>query len=778
MKRTLLILSLITSLLQPTLAEGKFLNVFQKDGKYIMEIPQSTLGRDILVSTTIMQGAARKNRTAEQRFGYGGDAVFSKLIQLKKDGDQIQITMPFSYLPAVKGSIYDNYNQSLLQPIAQTFDIIESKDSSYQVDITQFLKSDDQLISLHGATEEIGLGGYDPQQSYISSIKCYQENVNFCTFRTYMDKDPRGGKTSWLVGTSWMLLPKEPMRPRISDSRVGYFKSGFKTSLLNHNSMDDTEIINHWRLEPKTEDEEKYLRGELVEPKKPIIYYIDANVPDALKPYFIKGVEKWNEAFEKAGFKNAIKAKIQPTQEEDSTYSEEDLRYSLISFKASPIANAYGPMTVDPRSGEILNSHVAIFYSVMQLLQRWYFVQTAAANPIARQYPLPVEEMGKLIQEVVTHEVGHTLGLRHCFTGSTIFPSDSLRNADFVRKNGIGTSVMDYQRFNYVAQPGDGLNAIDFLPKIGTYDKYAIEYGYRWNKEDIDFASEAKMLSKWVDDKRNENPNLVYIEEGDFYDPRVLSEDCGKDLVNCNLLSVKNLKRDMDNLMKWNPGKDSGYYTLRKRYLSVLQHYDNLTSHLVKLIGGYYHNEPSRSEKLAYFQPVTREEQKKAMEALNELIFKEPKWLFPKWLAEKTGVTEEQYGANIYKATMSKIIFKNSNLDKNMSFSKDGYTTTEMMNDLAKYMFFDKPADNLTAYDRTLQNELVTQLTICAENPTYYASGFSQLCKELLEKIKAYAEEGQTDHIHYVNKAHLKTMVNFVTVWQNGKPDVLLNAQK
>lgn len=776
MKKSFFIFSLSTFLLQASLAEGKFLNVFQKDGRYLMEIPQSTLDRDILVSTTIIQGAARKSRTADQRFGYGGDAVFSKMIRLVKDDNRINVTMPFGYLPPIEGNIYNTYNQSILQPIAQAFSIQESKDSTYVVDITNFLNSDDQLISLHGATEELQLGGYLPDQSYVSSIKSYQENINFCTFRTYMAKTPNESNTSWLVGTSWMLLPEKPMRARISDPRVGYFRSGYKTSMTNMNSDDDTNIINRWRLEPRPEDREKYRRGELVEPKKPIVYYIDPTVPDALKPYFIEGVEKWNEAFKKAGFKNAIKARIEPTAEEDSTFSEEDLRYSIISFKASPIANAYGPMTVDPRSGEILNSHVAIFYSVMQLLQRWYFAQTSAANPIARQYPLPVEEMGKLISEVVTHEVGHTLGLRHNFAGSTIYTSDSLRNASFVRENGIGASVMDYQRFNYVAQPGDGMRPIDFLPKLGVYDKFAIEYGYR-DFGDNNFAEEAKRLGQWVDEARNKDSRLVYIEEGDYNDPRVLSEDCGKDLVESNLLSVKNLKVSMQNLLKWNPANDPGYFTLRKRYLSVLQHYDNLTAHITKIVGGYYHNEPTRSEKMAFFQPATREEQVKAMEALNELVFKEPKWLFPKWLEEKTGVTEEKFGNNVYKGTMTKIIFKNAVLDQNINFDKANYSTQEMMNDMVRYMFLDKPADKLSSYDRTLQNEMTTQLTICAENPSYYANGFAELCMRLLEKVKAYAEEGLAKPCGFVNQSHLKTMTHFITVWQNGKSHVLLNAQ-
>lgn len=775
MKRTLILFSLASFLLQPCAAGEKFLTVSHHDGKYIMEIPSSTLGRDILVSTTIMQGAAQPKRTAQQRFGYGGDAVFSKMIRLVKEKGKINITLPFAYLPRVEESIYNDYNASMQMPVAQSFDIIGDSANTYKVDITQFLLSDDQLVSLRGATEELELGGYDMQNSHITSVKSYEENINICSYRTYMSKSPTGGNTSWLVGSSWMLLPVVPMRPRVSDTRVGYFRSGYKASLTSPTTNDDTYIINHWRLEPKEEDMAAYRRGELVEPKKPIVYYIDRAVPDSLKPYFIAGVERWNEAFEQAGFKNAIKAMVEPTAEEDSTFSEEDLRYSIISFKASPIANAYGPMTVDPRSGEIVNSHVAIFYSVMQLLQRWYFVQTGAANPVARQYPLPLSEMGKLIGEVVTHEVGHTLGLRHNFIGSTFYTSDSLRHASFVRKHGIGASVMDYQRFNYVAQPTDGLSAADFLPQLGVYDKYAIEYGYRYYPDITDFKAESGMLAKWVTEKRAADNRLIYLEEIDYNDPRVQSEDCGKDLVESNLLSVQNLKAVMRNLEKWNPTQDEGYFTLRKRYLSVLQHYDNLTTHLVKMVGGHYHNEPLRTESSIVYQPVSKADQLKAIEALNELVIKEPRWLFPANIMEKTGVTEEQYGNNVYRATMSKLIFKNSALDFNQGIDKDGLTTGELMHQLTQYVFLDKPAATLSSYDRCLQNELLTQLSICAENPSYYASGFSSLCKSLMEQVKAYAAEGKRKATSYVNQAHLRAVEDFVTVWQNGKPNVLIN---
>ena len=311
--------------------------------------------------------------------------------------------------------------------------------------------------------------------------------------------------------------------------------------------MDKTMMATRWRLEPRPEDVEKYLRGELVEPVKPIVFYIDRATPEFLVPYFIQAVNVWQGAFEKAGFKNAIYGKLAPTPEEDPDYCEGDIRYQLVSYKASPISNAYGPMVFDPRSGEIITSHIAIFHSVLELIQRWYFVMCGAVDPRAREYPLSQEVMGELAATVLTHEVGHTLGLRHHFMGSTAYPVDSLRSKSFIREHGLGTSIMDYQRFNYVAQPGDGLEPRDLLPRIGMYDEFAIEWGYRYFPEAGNLKRDNEKLRAWVDERRQDS-KLFYIEETTYSDPRVQSEDSGDDVIKANRLGMNNLKYIMAHL--------------------------------------------------------------------------------------------------------------------------------------------------------------------------------------------------------------------------------------
>ncbi|MFR4037083.1 MAG: zinc-dependent metalloprotease [Butyricimonas faecalis] len=424
-------------------------------------------------------------------------------------------------------------------PAIASFRIEARSENSYLVDITDLFLSDSDLFALKGAKEALKLGGYQQGQSYALDVKAFPENINFRSIRSYGPtgevKKGEFPSTLWEVGASWYLLPEKPMKQRVFDERVGYFAFLLEGMVKRTDLMDRTMMATRWRLEPKPEDMEKYLRGELVEPVKPIVFYIDRATPKFLVPYFIKAVNVWQGAFEKAGFKNAIYGKLAPTPEEDPDYGEGDIRYPLVSYKASPIPNAYGPMVFDPRSGEIITSHIAIFHSVLELIQRWYFVMCGAVDPRAREYPLSQEVMGELAATVLTHEVGHTLGLRHHFMGSTAYPVDSLRSKTFIRQHGLGTSIMDYQRFNYVAQPGDGLEPQDLLPRIGIYDEFAIEWGYRYFPEASDLKRDNEKLRAWVDEKRYD-PKMVYIEETTYGDPRVQSEDSGDDVIKANRL--------------------------------------------------------------------------------------------------------------------------------------------------------------------------------------------------------------------------------------------------
>ena len=357
--------------------DSGFFNVYVQDGRYYLEIPDDKLQRDILVAVTIVKGAAQKERSRTARFGYGGDSVFDRMIRFTKNRDRIEIVSPQVVYLGDSIGLYDKYYQNLESPAIASFRIEARSENSYLVDITDLFLSDSDLFALKGAKEALKLGGYQQGQSYALDVKAFPENINFRSIRSYGPtgevKKGEFPSTLWEVGASWYLLPEKPMKQRVFDERVGYFAFLLEGMVKRTDLMDRTMMATRWRLEPKPEDMEKYLRGELVEPVKPIVFYIDRATPKFLVPYFIKAVNVWQGAFEKAGFKNAIYGKLAPTPEEDPDYGEGDIRYPLVSYKASPIPNAYGPMVFDPRSGEIITSHIAIFHSVWELIQRCYF---------------------------------------------------------------------------------------------------------------------------------------------------------------------------------------------------------------------------------------------------------------------------------------------------------------------------------------------------------------------------------------------------------------------
>ena len=643
--------------------DSGFFNVYVQDGRYYLEIPDDKLQRDILVAVTIVKGAAQKERSRTARFGYGGDSVFDRMIRLIKNRDRIEIVSPQVVYLGDSIGLYDKYYQNLESPAIASFRIEARSENSYLVDITDLFLSDSDLFALKGAKEALKLGGYQQGQSYALDVKAFPENINFRSIRSYGPtgevKKGEFPSTLWEVGASWYLLPEKPMKQRVFDERVGYFAFLLEGMVKRTDLMDRTMMATRWRLEPKPEDMEKYLRGELVEPVKPIVFYIDRATPKFLVPYFIKAVNVWQGAFEKAGFKNAIYGKLAPTPEEDPDYGEGDIRYPLVSYKASPIPNAYGPMVFDPRSGEIITSHIAIFHSVLELIQRWYFVMCGAVDPRAREYPLSQEVMGELAATVLTHEVGHTLGLRHHFMGSTAYPVDSLRSKTFIRQHGLGTSIMDYQRFNYVAQPGDGLEPQDLLPRIGIYDEFAIEWGYRYFPEASDLKRDNEKLRAWVDEKRYD-PKMVYIEETTYGDPRVQSEDSGDDVIKANRLGINNLKYIMAHLEEWTDGNDPDYYVLRKRYLSVLNQYQNYVEHVLRYVGGRYSDNPTREEELKVNQPVSREKEEEAWAFLEEFVCHEQDWLFVEEIMEKTGVNAEFYEQEEALGKLTKWLLKYS----------------------------------------------------------------------------------------------------------------------
>ena len=586
-----------------------------------------------------------------------------------------------------------------------------------------------------------------------------------------------GGYTSslWEVGASWYLLPEKPMRQRMFDDRVGYFTFVLDGMTKRNDQMEKVAFATRWRLEPKPEDMEKYLRGELVEPVKPIVFYIDRATPGYLVPYFIKAVNAWQGAFEKAGFKNAIYGKLAPSPEEDPEYCEGDIRYPLVSYKASPIPNAYGPMVFDPRSGEIITSHIAIFHSVLDLLQRWYSVMCGAVDSRAREYPLSHEVMGELAATVLTHEVGHTLGLRHNFIGSTAYPVDSLRSKTFIREHGLGTSIMDYQRFNYLAQPEDGLEPQDLLPRIGIYDEFAIEWGYRCLQETNNLVENNLKLRAWVDEKRKD-PKMFYIVETDYSDPRVQSEDSGDDIIKANRLGMKNLKYIMEHLEEWTKTSDPDYYALRRRYLSVLSQYQNYVNHVIRYVGGSYTDNPTREEEsLTVYQPVPKEKEEEALAFLEEYVCREPEWLFRPNLMEKTGINFEYYEQEPANKVITKMLLKYTILHKNRQLNPDGLTIDELLDRMYVTLFEEKGRNGeLSRYDKALQKGFVQDLVVNGENPTTLLNGVGVRIKQLVSKIKQYALTASEEGQDALTVSHYKTLYNFITLWESGKNKSLI----
>ena len=397
-----------------------------------------------------------------------------------------------------------------------------------------------------------------------------------------------------------------------------------------------------------------------------------------------------------------------------------------------------------------------------------------AVDPRAREYPLSQEVMGELAATVLTHEVGHTLGLRHHFMGSTAYPVDSLRSKSFIREHGLGTSIMDYQRFNYVAQPGDGLEPRDLLPRIGMYDEFAIEWGYRYFPEAGNLKRDNEKLRAWVDERRQDS-KLFYIEETTYSDPRVQSEDSGDDVIKANRLGMNNLKYIMAHLEEWTDGNDPDYYVLRKRYLSVLSQYQNYIEHVLRYVGGRYSDNPTREEELRLNQPVSREKEDEAWAFLEEYLCKEQDWLFVADVMEKTGVTPEFYEQEEALGKLTKLLLKYSALHKNRQLSEEGFTADELLNRLYLTIFEAKgQGGKLSQYDQALQSGLLQNLVINVENPYNLSNGVGVVMQQVILKIKQHtraATEGCSDAL---TASHYKTLYNFITLWEKGGNKALI----
>ncbi|MEI7734410.1 MAG: zinc-dependent metalloprotease [Ferruginibacter sp.] len=716
--------------------------VHKVDDKYYFELPVKLLGRDILVINRISKSSVESPKAFG---GYAGDQIAENVIRFEKGPNNKIFLKNISYNVNPSDStkpMYQSVLNSNIQPIAVAFDIkavaSDSLGNGIVIDITDNITADNEIFGFAGgAKSQFQAGVFQSDKSYIVSVRPYPQNIEITTVKTFSKSAgqsmpgmppsaPSQATVTLEMNSSMLILPEKPMKARYEDNRVGYFSTGYTDFDANPQGVKDISMIARWRLEPKPEDMDKYKRGELVEPAKPIVFYIDPSTPKKWVPYLILGISDWQVAFEKAGFRNAIVGKEAPTKDQDSTWSLEDARNSAIIYKPSPVQNAYGPSTVDPRSGEIMESHIGWFHNVMQLLRNWYMIQAAAIDPRARKMVFDDELMGQLIRFVSSHEVGHTLGLPHNFGSSAGVPVENLRNKAWVEANGHTPSIMDYARFNYVAQPEDNITAAGIYPRIGDYDKWAIEWGYKIIPEAATAEDEVETLDKWIEAKANDK-RFYFGRQGQPDDPRDQSEAIGDNAMKASAYGIKNLQRILPNLITWTKQPNEDYAALGEMYGEVAGQFRRYIGHVCYNFGGVYETLKKNNQAGNVYEYVSKETQKEAADFISKQVFTTPTWLINRDIISKTGVNSTAAILSLQEAALNRMLSTNTMnkmLNAEAAIGNQAYTVTDLLSDLKQSVFTEltakKPVD---LYRRNLQKSYVERLGSILNPPAAMGGG-------------------------------------------------------
>ncbi len=704
--------------------------------RYYFEIPDSLTGRDILAVTRIRRAPAEINKL---NTGYPGDEVNKDVVQfiMGPNNKMYVCESVYKEYAADSSGLANAVSRANMAPVVMSFDIkafntdSTRRRANFVIDVTDYItKSDKGIFAFNEQIrKKAGLGAILSDASIILSLKTFPINIEFRTLKTFVRTMPppddkraeaiyysSAPTLTYELNTSLVLLPEKPMKSRLADARVGYFASGY--TVYDYNDIERRARISHWRMEPRPEDEAKYLAGELVEPAKPIIIYIDPATPKKWVPYLIQGVNDWQEAFETAGFKNAIRAEEAP--KDDASWSLDDARHSALVYKASDFTNASGPCITDPRSGEIMETHINWYHNIQQILREWYTVQVAAIDPRARKPMFDDELMGELIRFVASHEVGHTLGLTHNFGSSATVPVEKLRDKAWVEANGHTPSIMDYARFNYVAQPEDNISAKGIFPRIGMYDKWAIDWGYRWLPQFKTAEEEEVFQSKRIVEKLAEDKRYAFGGETDPNDPRNQSEDLGDNAMLANGYGILNLQRIVPNITEWMKEPEKDHSIAHSLYKQVLSQYSRYMGHVATYVGGVY-STPVASDsdgKASEFVPAAL--QRQAMDFLDKQLFATPKWLVDKKLIE-SGATDPVLSiASVQARTLDRLLSRNvvDCLARYEAFEgKSAYTAQEMFASLRKSIMAELSSGATPdLYRRNLQEVYVKALISLSGN--------------------------------------------------------------